>query len=118
MPCNSACLARIMECFDISNISSTHIVPSMVRFKDGVPDRANYRRCRIKTASGRMILPAWPRSCAAATAACSARLAQRSKMGVRRSGPRLEKRYRGREAEQDTVTGTKSGLDPAQIEAS
>jgi len=37
---------RIMECFDISNISSTHIVASMVRFKDGVPDRANYRRYR------------------------------------------------------------------------
>jgi excinuclease ABC subunit C len=39
---------RIMECFDISNISSTHIVASMVRFKDGVPDRANYRRYRIR----------------------------------------------------------------------
>lgn len=39
---------RLMECFDISNISSTHIVASMVRFKDGVPDRANYRRYRIK----------------------------------------------------------------------
>jgi excinuclease ABC subunit C len=39
---------RIMECFDISNISSTHIVASMVRFKNGVPDRANYRRYRIK----------------------------------------------------------------------
>jgi len=39
---------RIMECFDISNISSTHIVASMVRFKDGVPDRASYRRYRIK----------------------------------------------------------------------
>jgi excinuclease ABC subunit C len=39
---------RIMECFDISNISSTHIVASMVRFEDGVPDRANYRRYRIR----------------------------------------------------------------------
>jgi excinuclease ABC subunit C len=39
---------RILECFDISNISSTHIVASMVRFKDGVPDRANYRRYRIR----------------------------------------------------------------------
>ena len=37
-----------MECFDISNISSTHIVASMVRFKDGMPDRANYRRYRIR----------------------------------------------------------------------
>ncbi len=40
-------LPRVMECFDISNISSTHIVASMVRFRDGVPDRANYRRYRI-----------------------------------------------------------------------
>ena len=39
---------RIMECFDISNISSTHIVASMVRFKDGMPDRTNYRRYRIR----------------------------------------------------------------------
>jgi excinuclease ABC subunit C len=39
---------RVMECFDISNISSTHIVASMVRFQDGVPDRANYRRYRVK----------------------------------------------------------------------
>lgn len=43
---------RVMECFDISNISSTHIVASMVRFKDGVPDRANYRRYRIRTTVG------------------------------------------------------------------
>ena len=40
---------RIMECFDISNISSTHIVASMVRFENGVPDNANYRRYRIKS---------------------------------------------------------------------
>jgi excinuclease ABC subunit C len=39
---------RIMECFDISNISSTHIVASMVRFRNGVPDRAGYRTYRIK----------------------------------------------------------------------
>ena len=37
-----------MECFDISNISNTHIVASMVRFRNGIPDRANYRRYRIK----------------------------------------------------------------------
>jgi excinuclease ABC subunit C len=43
---------RIMECFDISNISSTHIVASMVRFRNGVPDRASYRRYRIKTVPG------------------------------------------------------------------
>ena len=43
-----SCVPRIMECFDISNISSTHIVASMVRFENGVPDNANYRRYRIK----------------------------------------------------------------------
>ncbi len=42
----------LMECFDISNISSSHIVASMVRFKEGVPDNANYRRYRIKGVKG------------------------------------------------------------------
>jgi len=41
-----------MECFDISNISNTHIVASMVRFKNGVPDRSNYRRYRIRSTDG------------------------------------------------------------------
>ncbi len=42
----------VMECFDISNISSNHIVASMVRFRNGVADNTNYRRYRIKTVSG------------------------------------------------------------------
>jgi excinuclease UvrABC nuclease subunit len=42
----------VMECFDISNISTTHVVASMVSFRNGVPDRANYRRYRIKTVEG------------------------------------------------------------------
>lgn len=42
-------LPLVMECFDISNISSTHIVASMVSFKNGVPDKSNYRRYRIRT---------------------------------------------------------------------
>jgi excinuclease ABC subunit C len=42
----------VMECFDISNISSNHIVASMVRFRNGMPDNANYRRYRIKTVTG------------------------------------------------------------------
>ncbi|OYU98969.1 MAG: excinuclease ABC subunit C, partial [Verrucomicrobiales bacterium VVV1] len=33
---------RVMECFDISNVSSNHIVASMVRFTDGKPDNQNY----------------------------------------------------------------------------
>tara|TARA_B110000438_G_scaffold242262_1_gene241761 strand:+ start:27 stop:734 length:708 start_codon:yes stop_codon:yes gene_type:complete len=41
-----------MECFDISNVSSNHIVASMVRFKDGVPDNQAYRRYRIRTVEG------------------------------------------------------------------
>jgi excinuclease ABC subunit C len=43
---------RVMECFDISNVSSNHIVASMVRFTDGAPDNQNYRRYRIKTVEG------------------------------------------------------------------
>jgi len=39
----------VMECFDISNISDNHIVASMVRFKNGLPDNAQYRRYRIKS---------------------------------------------------------------------
>ena len=42
-------LPLIMECFDISNISSAHIVASMVSFKNGIPDKANYRRFRIRS---------------------------------------------------------------------
>lgn len=42
----------LMECFDISNITDTHIVASMVRFKEGQPDRSSYRRYRIKTVKG------------------------------------------------------------------
>lgn len=42
----------VMECFDISNISSTHIVASMVCFRNGVPDKSNYRRYRIRTVEG------------------------------------------------------------------
>jgi excinuclease ABC subunit C len=43
---------RRMECFDISNISSTHIVASMVCFIDGKPANHLYRRYRIKTVEG------------------------------------------------------------------
>jgi excinuclease ABC subunit C len=43
---------HIIECFDISNISTTHKVASMVCFTGGKPDRANYRRYRIKTVEG------------------------------------------------------------------
>ena len=42
----------IMECFDISNVSSNHIVASMVRFTNGRPDNKAYRRYRIRTVDG------------------------------------------------------------------
>src|SRR5438876_9735052 len=42
----------VMECFDISNISTTHVVASMVCFRDGVPDKNCYRRYRIRTVEG------------------------------------------------------------------
>jgi excinuclease ABC subunit C len=43
---------QCIEGFDISNISGTFAVASMVRFKNGRPDRANYRRFKIKTVVG------------------------------------------------------------------
>jgi excinuclease ABC subunit C len=41
-----------IEGFDISNISGTFKVASLVSFKNGRPDRANYRRFKIKTVVG------------------------------------------------------------------
>ncbi len=45
-------LPVVMECFDISNISTTHVVASMVCFREGVPDKDNYRRYRVRTVEG------------------------------------------------------------------
>jgi excinuclease ABC subunit C len=42
----------VMECFDISNISTTHVVASMVCFRNGVPDKDCYRRYRVRTVEG------------------------------------------------------------------
>jgi excinuclease ABC subunit C len=41
-----------IEAFDISNIGGTLAVASMVRFRGGRPDRAGYRRFRIRTVEG------------------------------------------------------------------
>ena len=43
---------RVIECFDISNISGTSAVASMVAAVDGVPAPQRYRRFRIKTVEG------------------------------------------------------------------
>jgi excinuclease ABC subunit C len=45
-------LPAIMECFDISNISGTDSVGSMVRFQNAEPDKSNYRRFKIKGVQG------------------------------------------------------------------
>ena len=41
-----------IEGFDISNISGTFAVASLVSFKNGRPDRANYRKFKMKTVDG------------------------------------------------------------------
>jgi len=43
---------EVIECFDISHLSGTSMVGSMVQFRSGVPDKKNYRRFRIKTIDG------------------------------------------------------------------
>jgi excinuclease ABC subunit C len=41
-----------LECFDISHISGTFVVASMVHFTNGRPDKNNYRRFSIKSFIG------------------------------------------------------------------
>ena len=41
-----------IECFDISHISGTYVVASMVHFTAGRPDKGQYRRFRIKSFVG------------------------------------------------------------------
>jgi excinuclease ABC subunit C len=45
-------LPQRIEGFDISNISGTFAVASLVSFKNSRPDRVNYRRFKIKTVEG------------------------------------------------------------------
>ncbi|MCL2485487.1 MAG: excinuclease ABC subunit UvrC [Endomicrobia bacterium] len=42
-------MPAIIEGFDNSNIQGTNAVASMVRFANGIPDKKNYRRFKIKT---------------------------------------------------------------------
>ncbi|MEM7053966.1 MAG: hypothetical protein AAF446_05395 [Pseudomonadota bacterium] len=42
----------VIECFDISNISGTYAVASMVCAVNGMPRKNRYRRFRIKTVEG------------------------------------------------------------------
>ena len=41
-------IPRLIEAFDISNISGKHSVGSMVVFEDGIPKKSKYRRYNIK----------------------------------------------------------------------
>ena len=41
-----------IECVDISHLSGTNTVASLVAFKNGRPDKANYRKFIIKTVEG------------------------------------------------------------------
>ncbi len=50
--CQLPRLPRRIECFDNSNIQGTDPVASMVVFTDGKPDRAAYRRYKVKTVEG------------------------------------------------------------------
>ncbi len=43
---------EVIECFDISHISGTSTVGSMVQFRNGMPDKANYRRFKIRSYKG------------------------------------------------------------------
>ena len=41
-----------IECFDISNLQGTEIVGSMVVMEDGLPERADYRRFKVRGLQG------------------------------------------------------------------
>ena len=45
-------LPEVIECFDISHLSGTSMVGSMVQFRNGTPDKSNYRRFRIRSVKG------------------------------------------------------------------
>lgn len=49
---NLPVLPHIIECFDISNLGTEHVVSGMVTFKDAKPDKKNYRKFKIKTFIG------------------------------------------------------------------
>ena len=42
-------LPSVIECFDISHLSGTSTAGSMVQFRNGKPDKRNYRRFKIRT---------------------------------------------------------------------
>lgn len=45
-------IPSVIECFDISHLTGTSTVGSMVQFRSALPDKNNYRRFKIRTVSG------------------------------------------------------------------
>jgi excinuclease ABC subunit C len=45
-------IPHIIECFDISHLSGSAMVGSMVQFREGRPDKSHYRRFKIRTVEG------------------------------------------------------------------
>ena len=43
---------NIIECFDVSHLGGKNLTGSMVQFRNGKPDKTNYRRFKIKTFTG------------------------------------------------------------------
>lgn len=43
---------EVIECFDISHLSGTKTVASMVQFKNGIANKSEYRKFKIKTVVG------------------------------------------------------------------
>jgi len=84
--------ARI-EGFDISNISGTFMVASMVSFWQGRPDRANYRRFKMKTVTQQNDFACMAETSAAALHAAetgSNRHGAQPRIAPKRSLPRLQ----------------------------
>src|SRR5665811_1268361 len=43
---------KVIECFDISHLGGTEVVASMVQFRNGKPDKSNYRKFKIQSFQG------------------------------------------------------------------
>ncbi|NLW31724.1 MAG: excinuclease ABC subunit UvrC [Fibrobacter sp.] len=49
---NLPCFPETIEAFDISNLGETFTVAGMVQFKNGIPNKSQYRRYKIRTVDG------------------------------------------------------------------
>jgi len=50
--CDLAEAPETIDCFDISNLQASNVVASRVRFRGGHPDKAGYRRFRVRGVEG------------------------------------------------------------------